>query len=229
MSIPVLIYPVLNRFDLLQKSLSTIDVPIDEILIINNSGNDNESAGIKEAFPHLNIRILNLPSNMGITGGWNLGIKLYPWAKYWMFASADTTPSAGLWQWYADNSNSDKVILSQNAGWNIFSIGEDIVGKIGIFDEYIYPAYYEDNDFMDRIKLGGFVDGQNILSCPIYADENGVSQAIKSNEVYFQRNNYTYWKNHIYYHAKKDSGDYTCKGWDLERRRDHEWIPQQKP
>lgn len=38
MSIPVIVIPVLNRFDLLQKTLDSIDVPVDEVLIINNSG-----------------------------------------------------------------------------------------------------------------------------------------------------------------------------------------------
>ena len=224
--IPVLIYPVLNRFDLLRKSLNTIDYPIGEILIINNSGDDSMSAGLIEEYPNLNIRVLNLPSNMGITGGWNLGINLYPHVKYWMFSAADTTPSPGLWQDYAEKSGSDKFVLSANAGWNIFTVGEEIVKKVGIFDEYIYPAYYEDNDYWDRMVLNGFVVDVNILHSQFFADENGVSQTIKSNDDYFKKNNYTYWQNHLYYHAKKDSGDYTCKGWDLTRRRDHEWIPQ---
>ena len=51
MSIPVMIIPVLNRFDLLRKSLASIDHPIDEILIMNNSGVDSETDGIKEQFP----------------------------------------------------------------------------------------------------------------------------------------------------------------------------------
>ena len=35
-SIPVLIIPVLNRYDLLDEALQSIDYPIDNILIINN-------------------------------------------------------------------------------------------------------------------------------------------------------------------------------------------------
>ena len=224
--IPVLIIPILNRYDLLRKSLNTIDYPIGEILIINNSGDDSMSAGLIEDYPNLNIRILNLPSNLGISASWNLGIKLYPHEKYWMFASADTTPSPGLWEDYAKQSGPDKFVNSENAGFNIFTIGENIVKKIGIFDEYIYPAYYEDTDYWDRMILAGFIQGVNLVNCSIYADENGISQTIKSNEDYFRKNDYTYVKNHEYYISKKDSNNYACKGWDLERRRDHEWIPQ---
>ena len=36
MSIPLLCVPVLNRYDLLDKMLDSINYPIDKILIINN-------------------------------------------------------------------------------------------------------------------------------------------------------------------------------------------------
>ena len=35
-----MIIPILNRFDLLEKALGSINHPIDEILIINNSGEE---------------------------------------------------------------------------------------------------------------------------------------------------------------------------------------------
>ena len=38
MSIPVLIVPILNRYDLLESMLDSINYPIDNILIIDNGG-----------------------------------------------------------------------------------------------------------------------------------------------------------------------------------------------
>jgi len=38
MSIPVMIVPILNRYDLLEEMLSLINYPIDNILIIDNGG-----------------------------------------------------------------------------------------------------------------------------------------------------------------------------------------------
>ena len=75
--IPVLIIPILNRYDLLDESLSSIDYPIGDILIINN-GKENYIPKEKD----LNIRVLNLPSNLGVSGSWNLGIKLFPCLLY---------------------------------------------------------------------------------------------------------------------------------------------------
>jgi GT2 family glycosyltransferase len=220
-SIPVMIYPVLNRFDLLEKSLKSIDYPIDEILIINNSGNENETAHLQNKFLNLNLKILNLPSNIGISGSWNLGIKLYPHAKYWLFGSADTFPTPGTLKEFAIHSQSDRAVFAKDVQYNLFSIGENIVAEVGLFDEYIYPAYYEDEDYTDRFYIKGFkihiLPNGNI-------EKTEISQSIKSNENFLKRNDYTYVQNHHYYWGKRSSGDYACKGWDLTRRRDHEWL-----
>jgi GT2 family glycosyltransferase len=222
MNIPVMIIPVLNRFDLLDKSLKSIDYPIDEILIINNSGNDDETKDIKENNPNLNIRILNLPSNMGISGSWNLGIKLYPHSKYWLISSADTSFLPGSLEKIAKNSDSDKLVKS-NADYSCFSVGELIIEKIGLFDEFYYPAYYEDWDFNDRVVLAGLSDNM-LFPQDIYVDDSGSQQTIKSNQHFANRNTETFSINGEYYYNKKNTQDYTVKGWDLKRRRENEWI-----
>ena len=81
MSIPVLVVPVLNRYDLLEDMLNSINYPIDNILIIDNGG---------EFKTDRNIKVLNMPANLGLSASWNLAIKCFPHAKYWLFASADT-------------------------------------------------------------------------------------------------------------------------------------------
>ena len=39
MSIPVIIVPILNRYDLLEQMLDSINYPVDNILIIDNGNN----------------------------------------------------------------------------------------------------------------------------------------------------------------------------------------------
>jgi GT2 family glycosyltransferase len=221
-SIPVLIYPVINRFDLLKKSLEAIDHPIDEILIINNSQDDNNTLGLKEMFSHLNIRILNLPSNLGCSGSWNLGIKLYPHATYWMFGSADTCASPGTFKEFAAHSKNDRAVFINGVQFSLFSIGDEIVSKVGLFDEYIYPAYFEDEDYTNRFYLNGF---KIHLLKNAFADTGGVSQTIKSNENFQYINDHvTHEANRDYFNSKKETGDYTPKGWELQRRRNQEWF-----
>ena len=214
--IPVLIIPVLNRFDLLDEALKSIDYPIGEILIINNNRENDYT-------PPLDIkaRVLNLPSNLGISGSWNLGIKLYPHVDYWLFSSADTSFRPDELQKFNKFSSPNHFIKS-NAHYSCFSLGSKIVEDVGLFDEYIYPAYFEDNDYDDRMVNAGYSD---LILCPgIQVDDHGGSQTIKSDEKLMNRNNETFNKNGEYYREKKRSGDYTVKGWDLTRRRENEWL-----
>lgn len=220
MSIPVIIYPVLNRFDLLSKSLASIDHEVDEILIINNSTVDSNTDNLKEEFPHLNLRIVNLPSNQGIAGSWNLGIKFYPWAPYWLIGSADTSFLPGTLEKFEQMSGPTNFVKS-TAAWSCFSLGEEVVKRVGLFDEYIYPAYFEDNDYEDRMNLAGV----NVISQDLpQVDDSGGSQTIKSDKNYQNKNYKTFELNKDYYNQKKASGDYSTKGWDLHRRRKNEWI-----
>jgi SAM-dependent methyltransferase len=219
-SIPVLIIPVLNNFDLLRRSLDTINHPIEEILIINNSGEPEHTATLQEEYPDLNIRVLDLPSNFGVAGSWNLGIKLYPHARYWLIASADTTPAPDTWKDFAERSNSSDLVIS-NGWFNMFSIGENVVKEVGLFDEYIYPIYYEDTDYLDRMERAGLK--ANIYFAHLPADENGVSRTVKANPQFKRRNAYTLAQNKAYYEEQKATGN-PPKGWDITRRRNHEWI-----
>jgi len=211
-----MIIPVLNRFDLLEQTLDSIDHPIDNILII-----DNANSGWKAKDNRLNIHILSMPSNQGIAGSWNLGIKCYPHSPYWLFGSADTSFRPNELHKFEEFSGPDYFIKS-NAHYSCFSLGENIVKKIGLFDEYIYPSYYEDNDFDDRMVLAGF--SEKILCPGIQVDDNGASQTIKSDNNFAIRNMSTSQRNGDYYRNKKSTGDYTVLGWNLERRRENEWL-----
>ena len=216
--IPVLIIPVLNRYDLLDNALSTINHPIGEILIVNNGKED-----YNPLFPQLNIRVLDLPSNMGCAGSWNLGIKLYPYVPYWMFSSNDVNFYPESLAKFEELSNSDRMVRS-SASYGCFSLGENIVKRVGLFDEYFYPAYFEDNDYEERMMLEGIMDEGNCLGDIVPVLPDGVSQTIHSDPHFAARNNFTFVTNQEYITQKRISGDYSSKGWDLERRRKNEWM-----
>ena len=66
MSIPVLIIPVLNRFDLLEQCIQSIDYPIDNLLIIDNSNSYILPDGLYAG----SVQVLNMPANMLVRGIW---------------------------------------------------------------------------------------------------------------------------------------------------------------
>lgn len=215
--IPVLSIPVLNRYDLLDQNLETIDFPINEILIINN-GKDNYESKRKD----LNVRVLNLPSNLGMSGSWNLTIKLYPHKPYWVFSSADTHWIPGSLEKICNESDKDKLLMT-NEGWSCFSIGEDIIRNVGLFDEFFYPIYFEDNDYYERVMRSnmkdGYISGNIEVNVP-----HGASQTINSDEKLKARNHETFVINENYFRQKK-AEDFKINGvWNIDRRRAQEWL-----
>ena len=217
--IPVLAIPVLNRYDLLDQNLETIDFPIGEILIINN-GKEPYKTKRKD----LNVRVLNLPSNLGMSGSWNLTIKLYPHKPYWVFSSADTHWIPGALEKIYNASNKDKLVMT-NEGWSCFSIGEDLIREVGLFDEFFYPIYFEDNDYYERVMRSnlknGYISGTIEVNAP-----HGASQTINSDEKLKTRNNETFVVNEVYFQQKKFE-DFKINGvWNIYRRRAQEWLQQ---
>lgn len=212
MSIPVLIVPILNRYDLLEEMLNSINYPIDNILIIDNGGQFKTDK---------NIKVLNMPANLGLSAAWNLGIKCYPNAKYWLFASADTKWGESSLQEIDLLSGSDKLILTDDA-YGCFSVGENIIDKIGLFDEYFYPIYFEDNDFHERVAR--FCPENTIVSTSIQAAPEVGSQTINSDDKLKNINHDTFVKNQEYYKYKQTTNFEISKPWSLSRRRDHEWL-----
>ena len=213
MSIPVLIVPILNRYDLLDSMLDSINYPIDNILIIDNGG------GFKTEKE--NVKVLNMPANLGLSAAWNLGIKCYPHSKYWLFASADTVWGDSALKEIDDLSGSDKLILT-NDSYGCFSVGENVIEKIGIFDEYFYPIYFEDNDFHERVAR--FCPENTIVSTDINTAPETGSQTINSDDKLKNINHETFVKNEEYYKYKKINNFEISKPWSLSRRRDHEWL-----
>ena len=215
--IPVLAIPVLNRYDLLDLNLESIDFPVGEVLIINNGKEPYMSKR-----EDLNVRVLNLPSNLGMSGSWNLTIKLYPHEKFWIFSSADTHWIPGSLQKLYEASGESKLVMTTE-GWSCFSLGENIVREVGLFDEYFYPIYFEDNDYYERVMRSnvkdGYVSGTIEVNTPL-----GASQTINSDGNLRKRNHETFENNKNYFYTKK-SQDFKILGqWNIDRRRSQEWL-----
>lgn len=220
--IPVLAIPVLNRYDLLDENLSLIDFPIKEILIINNG-----KEVYKPKRKDLNIRVLNLPSNLGMSGSWNLTIKLYPHEKFWIFSSADTHWLPGSLQKLYEISSESKIICSSE-GFSCFSLGENVVRKIGLFDEHFYPYVFEDDDYRERLMAYNienplselqFINKAVDVSAPY-----GAAQTVHSDPSILARHAETNQVNKEYYELKKSQGFKVMGNWDIDVRRSQEWL-----
>ena len=216
--IPSVIIPVLNRFDLLEECISSIDCEVEHLLIIDNSGKYSIPSGLYGG----KVTVLNMPSNMGVAGSWNLGIKSFPFAPYWIIASNDIKYASGQLQKLANYSSPDVVIKTSQA-WSSFSIGSNVIKKVGLFDENYHPAYYEDNDYETRMRRLGLSNSCQSKNVNVIA--YGAATTIQTEERLFNRNiatnesNYQYWQKKFGAEGIADAGQY-----DLQRRIDNDLL-----
>jgi GT2 family glycosyltransferase len=207
-----LIVPVLNRYDLLQRMLDSVDVPVEHLLVIDNG--TGADLGFSDNFKR--VTVLQIPANLGVAGSWNLGIKSFPYAERWFIASNDVIFQPGALAKLSEARRDEITLVSEPPHWQVFALGDEAVNDIGLFDESLFPAYFEDNDYMRRAEFVGV----NIRRLDINVKHDN-SSTIKAG--YEHKNAKTFFANQKYYEAKTANNDYTQGVWSLEIRRANGW------
>jgi hypothetical protein len=165
MSIPVIGVPVVSNPYWVTRLLMSIDYPVDNFVIINNNGRGeideelNQLTKITHKFVK-NIKVCNLPANIGCGGAWNLIIKCYMLSPYWIIVNDDVAFCNGFLEEMVSVAEFDPDIgmIHGHAGdfgvgsWDVFLIRDHIVQQFGLFDENLYPAYCEDADYIMRFQ-----------------------------------------------------------------------------
>jgi GT2 family glycosyltransferase len=209
-----LIVPVLNRYDLLERMLDSVDVPVDHLLIIDN-GLGTDTLELSDKFAK--VTHLRMPANLGVAGSWNLGIKSFPYAHRWFIVSNDVVFRPGALE-KLSQARRDEITLTADApNWQAFALGDEAVTDLGLFDECgFYPAYFEDNDYIRRAQFAGV----NIRKLDIDLHHDN-SSTIKSG--YQSKNDKTFFANQRLYQSKVDAKDYSPGTYSLEIRRANGW------
>lgn len=213
--LPNLIVPVLNRYDLLRQMFQSIHYPIRNLIIIDNGGGFYDV--LHSEFIE-NVRVLNLPSNLGVAASWNLGIKLLPHDDRWFFASNDMVYLPGALEKLSEARRDEITLSDMFPFWHTFCVGEEVVRRVGLFDEALYPAYFEDNDYQRRAAHKNV----HIRSVSIPTRHENSSTIRSSNELN-EKNTQSFRQNSIYYNNKMATNDYGQGAWSLDRRRRNAW------
>lgn len=164
MTIPVIGAPVVVNPFWITRLIMSVDYPVDTFVIINNNGRgeiDEELDRLTKITHKFikNIKVCHLPANIGISGAWNLIIKCYMMAPYWIIVNDDVAFSPGFLKEMKDaaENNPDVGIVHGHSGdfnigsWDLFLIKDFVVSSHGLFDENLYPAYCEDSDYIMRL------------------------------------------------------------------------------
>jgi hypothetical protein len=211
-----MIVPVLTRYDLLDRMISSINYAIKDLVIIDNGAKTTDWSPTWNQWVSKTWH-LKFPSNLGVPVSWNLGIKSLPMSDYWLIANFDIEWGGDSLKLFAEQSTADKLLLSNGSPeWCAFSIGSKVVEKVGLFDDSFVPAYFEDTDYRRRADfLGVNVESSFI---PVAHDN---SSTLKAG---FQRqNDLSFGANADYMSDKVKTQNFTEGKWDIKRRRQLGW------
>ena len=213
--IPVLGFLTLKRFDLADRLLASIDYPVEDLVIVDNSGKQ-EYAPVK---PELVKRmwLIQVPHGLGYGGGLNLIVKTTPFAPYWVLLNDDSVLAPGALEKISEEADPNTInFLSIMPKWSGFVLGEKVVKDIGLFDERFHPIYFEDNDYERRIINAGF-EAKFIHASLAHDNSSTLASGFHS------QNDITFSRNHMLYIRKENEEDFSEGSWSLQIRRDNSW------
>ena len=217
-SIPVMIVPILAGPELLYRMAGSIDFPVHRLVVVDN-GMCVDPVELRQAAGDRvgAITVLPMPCNLGVAGSWNLGIKATALAPWWLVANFDVVFPAGSLQRFAETV-SDGVLLLAGATpvWSTFCLSQSVIERVGLFDEQVHPAYFEDDDYMMRCRHYQVP----IMFSDISVDHDN-SSTLKYG--YNDRNAETFTANRLYVQRKHSMEDFTDGGYSLLRRRRLSW------
>jgi GT2 family glycosyltransferase len=166
-SFPMIGTAIVNDTYWVTRLISSVDFPVDTFVIVNNGGSD-ELAKDLEQLRNLNkrfikqIKVINLPGNIGVAGWWNLAIKCFLDLPYWILVNDDVAFTPGLLKELFVKSCDEKVGIihgtneyMHTGSWDLFLMRDFVIEKYGLFDENIYPAYWEDAEYIMRMIADG--------------------------------------------------------------------------
>ncbi|WIA34956.1 hypothetical protein OEZ86_013237 [Tetradesmus obliquus] len=109
-----------------------------------------------------NVVIITCTDPPSVAEGWNAVFQAFPDEPWGVYCARDTAWMPGSLQklaghmWGGAGNGSIELALMNwtfNIGgglYNAFAMTRSAVNRFGLFDENIYPAFYEDNDFQLR-------------------------------------------------------------------------------
>ncbi len=211
-----MIVPVLTRYDLLDRMIKSINYPIKDLVVIDNGAKGHNWQPFWNQWVS-KIWHIKIPSNLGVPGSWNLGIKSLPQSEYWLISNFDVEWGGDSLKMFQEISRKDKLILSNGApNWCAFSLGWEVVDKVGLFDESFVPAYFEDNDYERRCEFHNIEIVNSFI--PIAHDNSSTLKA-----GFQKENDLSFSANAEYMQNKIKTQDFTEGKWSIRRTRRLGW------
>jgi GT2 family glycosyltransferase len=213
--IPVLGFATLNRFDLAERLLRSIDYPVEHLVIIDNSGLQ-EWEPVKPKLVD-KMWVIRVPFGLGLVGAWNLVVKSTPYAPYWVLVNDDAWFAPGSLETIAKEVKADALnFVDIIPAWSCVVFGEGMVEKVGLYDERFYPLYFDDNDLERRVDQAQVP--KHYIQAKVFHQNSSTL-----NSGYQAQNQKSYVANHTLFEIKGREDDFSQGEWSLKVRRANRW------
>lgn len=212
--IQVLGFATLSRFDLADRLLASIDYPVENLVIVDNSGLKTWKP--KQPEQVKNLWLLRVPYGLGLVGAWNLIIKSTPYAPYWILVNDDAYFEAGALEVIAREVDFEALnFVDIIPEWSCVVFGEGAIAKAGVYDERFYPLYFDDDDLRRRMDAAGVKI--NRIQAKVHHDNSSTLQGFSN------QNSRTFSANEKLFNKKIKEEDFSPGYWDLKTRRANRW------
>jgi GT2 family glycosyltransferase len=213
--IPVLGFLTYSRFDFADRLLASIDFPVENLVIIDNSGKREYSPKKPDLVE--NLWFIQVPHGLGYGGGLNLIVKSTPFSPYWVLVNDDTVFAEGALKKISEQADPEAInFLSIMPKWSGFVLGQGAVLKAGLFDERFHPIYFEDNDYERRLSHAGVK--ANFIHAALHHDNSSTL-----NSGFHSQNDLTFHRNSRLFQEKVLGNDFSEGAWSLQIRRANAW------
>lgn len=213
--IPVLGFCTLSRFDLADRLLASIDYEVEHLVIVDNSGTNTWQPSQPDKVK--NLWLIRVPFGLGLVGAWNLVIKSTPFAPYWVLVNDDAHFEPGALEIIANEADPQAMnFVEITPAWSCIVPGEVVVSKVGLYDERLYPLYFDDNDWERRIRKANVLIKK--IDAIVHHDN---SSTLKSG--YQEKNSKSFAANQKLFESKIEADDYSEGNWSLDIRRANSW------
>ncbi len=215
--VPVIIIPVLNRYDLLKRAVWSIDYATETLILVDNGDRAETYPWHTKPNTVYEQFVWHFPTNLGVAPSWNIGIKATPYADGWILMNSDAWFLPGHLQAFYEVCRPDNIVKTRSH-WSCVWIGSEVVARIGLFSECYVPAYFEDNDFEGRAVAAGI---RLVTSDAQVGHDN--SSTIGSDPKLAAKNGYSFDDNRRLHFQRWSDGVPSAGAWDLTRRRELGW------
>ncbi len=151
--------------------MSQIATSIQQFCIFSDKGQRSDDFDRKTDACRNELVLLRFSTNLGCSTGVNNPLFTHPTAPHWLIANYDVAYPSGVLDVMGKELEKtierypDLAVLTYGYiygrgklenPWSNFVMTSCAVASAGVWDENIFPAYYEDDDFRDRIRyIGG--------------------------------------------------------------------------